>query len=86
VEFTGIRPGEKLQEELFGDNERSQPTAAKRILRAVREVPLDADWVVTTLDRMEQLVLTGDESHLAEQIVALVTSSDGGETAVVYDK
>jgi hypothetical protein len=49
-------------------------------------VPLDPDWVVATLDRMEQLVLTGDESHLAEQIVALVTSSDGGETAVVYDK
>jgi FlaA1/EpsC-like NDP-sugar epimerase len=86
IEFTGIRPGEKIHEELFGVGERSQPTAAKRILRAVREVPLDGDWVIGTLDRLEQLVLTGDESHLAEQIVALVTSPGGGEAAVIYDK
>ena len=45
VEFTGPRPGEKLHEELFGTGERSQPTAAKRILRAVRQTPLDPDWL-----------------------------------------
>ena len=52
----------------------------------MREVPLDGDWVIGTLDRLEQLVLTGDESHLAEQIVALVTSPGGDEAAVIYDK
>ena len=36
VEFTGPRPGEKLHEVLIGAGERSQPTASKRILRAVR--------------------------------------------------
>jgi FlaA1/EpsC-like NDP-sugar epimerase len=86
VEFTGIRPGEKLSEDLFGANERAKPTAAKRILRAVRETPLDSEWVLSTLDRMEQLVLAGDESNLADRVVELVASSSGGETAVVYDK
>jgi FlaA1/EpsC-like NDP-sugar epimerase len=86
IEFTGIRPGEKLSEELFGINERAQPTAAKRILRAVRETPLDSEWVLSTLDRMEQLVLAGDESNLADRVVELVASPGGGETAVVYDK
>jgi FlaA1/EpsC-like NDP-sugar epimerase len=86
VDFIGVRPGEKLSEELFAPNERSQPTAAKRILRAVRDVPLDTEWVVSTFDRMEQLVLTGDEANLAERVVALVTTPAGGETAVVYDK
>ena len=81
-----MRPGEKLGEELFGRGERPQPTAAKRILRAVRDVPLDSEWVLTTVDSLEQLVLAGDESNLAEQVVQLVTSPGGGETAVVYDK
>src|SRR5919201_6200483 len=79
IEFTGIRPGEKLSEELFGVSERAQPTAAKRILRAVREVPLDPDWVVSTLDRMEQLVMAGDEANLADRVVELVTSPGGGD-------
>jgi FlaA1/EpsC-like NDP-sugar epimerase len=86
IEFTGIRPGEKLSEELFGVNERAQQTAAKRILRAVRDTPLDSEWVLSTLDRMEQLVLAGDESNLADRVVELVASPGGGETAVVYDK
>jgi FlaA1/EpsC-like NDP-sugar epimerase len=86
IEFTGIRPGEKLHEELHGDHEQLRPTAAKRILRAVRDVPLDPDWVISTLDRMEQLILAGDEANLSERVVELVTSPGGGETAVIYDK
>jgi FlaA1/EpsC-like NDP-sugar epimerase len=86
IEFTGVRPGEKLQEELFGFGERSQPTASKRILRAVREVPLDPDWVTATLDGMEQLVLAGDESNLSERVVELVTVGGGGEAALVIDE
>jgi hypothetical protein len=35
---------------------------------------------------MEQLVLAGDESNLADRVVELVTSPGGDETAVVYDK
>src|SRR6476660_1045989 len=35
VEFTQPRPGEKLTDELFGRGESVQPTAAKRIRRAV---------------------------------------------------
>jgi FlaA1/EpsC-like NDP-sugar epimerase len=86
IEFTGVRPGEKLQEELFGLGERSQPTASKRILRAVREVPLDPDWVMATLDGMEQLVLAGDEANLSERVVELVTVGGGGEAALVIDE
>jgi FlaA1/EpsC-like NDP-sugar epimerase len=86
IDFIGVRPGEKVHEDLFGDGERPQPTAAKRILRAVRDVPLDSEWVLSTLDRMEQLVLAGDEANLAERVVELVSPAGGGEAAVVYDK
>ena len=85
IEFTGPRPGEKLHEELFGTSERPQPTAAKRILRAVSASRLDPDWLDDTLNGLERLVLAGDESNLAEQVVELITSGGGGAAAVVYD-
>ncbi len=42
IEFVGPRPGEKLHEKLFNDEEEPQATAADRILRAMRREPLDA--------------------------------------------
>jgi FlaA1/EpsC-like NDP-sugar epimerase len=82
VEFTSPRPGEKLHEELFGTGERRLPTAAKRIHRAVRETPIDPEWVEGTLDTLERMVLAGDEADLGEQVVELITSR-GGDTAGV---
>jgi FlaA1/EpsC-like NDP-sugar epimerase len=73
IEFVGARPGEKLHEELFNSDERPQPTASDRIVRAVRAAPLDPEWVNGTLTRLESLVSTGDEADLADQTVQLVT-------------
>jgi FlaA1/EpsC-like NDP-sugar epimerase len=85
VEFTQPRPGEKLSEELFGTSERQQPTAAKRIQRAVRETPLDPDWVEATLNSLEHLVMAGDEANLAERVVELIAAPGGDAAAVGYD-
>ena len=73
IEFTGVRPGEKLHEELLNADERSEPTEATRILRAAREAPVDAEWVEATVDRLEQLVRSGDETGLGERVVELIT-------------
>ena len=72
VEFTKPRPGEKLHEVLFSEHENAQPTAAKRINRAVRTTPLDPDWVDSTLAELEAMVLAGDEANLAERVVDLI--------------
>ncbi len=80
IEFVGPRPGEKLHEELFSEGERAQPTASKRIMRAVRDEPVDPAWVEAALDRLERYVETGDESNLAEAVVELV-NAPGEETA-----
>jgi FlaA1/EpsC-like NDP-sugar epimerase len=82
IEFTGPRPGEKLHEELFGREETARPTAAKRIRRAVREVPIDPDWVESTVASLEQLVLAGDEANLAERVVEMITAPGGDAAAV----
>ncbi len=75
IEFIGVRPGEKIHEELFNVDERPQPTTAERIVRAVRTEQLDPDWVSETVDGLLELVASGDEAGLAEQVVALM----GGE-------
>ncbi|HVS99144.1 MAG TPA: nucleoside-diphosphate sugar epimerase/dehydratase [Solirubrobacterales bacterium] len=82
VEFTQPRPGEKLHEVLFGESEVAQPTAAKRINRAVRSTSLDPEWVDSTLSQLEALILAGDEANLAERVVDLI-ATPGGDAAKV---
>jgi FlaA1/EpsC-like NDP-sugar epimerase len=84
IEIIGPRPGEKLHEELFNVDERSEPTQASRIVRAVRRRPLDPAWVEQTVEQLERLVASGDEAGLAERVVALVTEQREG-TAVEFD-
>jgi FlaA1/EpsC-like NDP-sugar epimerase len=86
VEFTKPRPGEKLQEQLFGIGESEQPTASKRIRRAVRDSPLDPDWVESVLNSLEHLVWAGDEANLAERVVEMITTPGGDAATVVYDE
>jgi FlaA1/EpsC-like NDP-sugar epimerase len=86
IEFTKPRPGEKLHEELFGFAESSQPTAARRIQRAVREAPLDPDWIESTLNSLEHLVMAGDEANLAQRVVEMITAPGGDAAAVAFDE
>jgi FlaA1/EpsC-like NDP-sugar epimerase len=79
IEYVGSRPGEKLHEELFNSDERPQPTAAEKIVRAVRPAPLDPEWVGGTLARLESVLSSGDESDLAEQTVGLVSQRRAAE-------
>jgi FlaA1/EpsC-like NDP-sugar epimerase len=83
IEFVGARPGEKLHEELFNSDERPQPTAAEKIVRAVRAAPRDPEWVTGTLTRLESLISLGDEANLAERTVELI--SERGAAAAPAD-
>jgi FlaA1/EpsC-like NDP-sugar epimerase len=73
IEFVGPRPGEKIHEELFNRDERARRTSAERIVRAVRDTPLDPTWVDRTIQRLEALVAAGDEAGLADRVVEVVT-------------
>jgi FlaA1/EpsC-like NDP-sugar epimerase len=70
IEVVGRRPGEKLEELLFNGYERAEPTAAQKILRAVRPAP-DPGWVEDTFDRIEALVAAGDARALAATVSEL---------------
>ncbi len=86
IEFTGPRSGEKLHEVLYSEGEDPQPTAARRIYRAVRSTPLDSEWIDRTMASLEHLVLAGDEANLAERVVELIAAPGGDAATVVYDE
>ena len=46
---------------------------AERIVRAVRDRPLDPAWVERSVEHLESLVAAGDEAGLAERVVEVVT-------------
>ncbi len=45
IEFTGLRPGEKLFEELLADGEATQPTPHPKLRIARPEGVPDGDWL-----------------------------------------
>ena len=59
ISFVGTRPGEKLHEELWGDNEQVVPSQHPKIMKLARE-PVDADWLEVQLEKLEQLAAEGD--------------------------
>ena len=43
-------------------------------MRAVRPAPLDPEWVEQTVERLTDLVASGDETGLAARVVELTAS------------
>ena len=59
IEYTGLRPGEKLYEELLATKENTLPTPNEKIFRAhVREY--DRDEVVKAIDHLKEIAQTVD--------------------------
>jgi FlaA1/EpsC-like NDP-sugar epimerase len=71
IEFTGVRPGEKLREDLWGVGEVVEPTVHPKISRATR-AQIDAAWLEDELAELERLVDAGDTLELVARIDAMV--------------
>jgi FlaA1/EpsC-like NDP-sugar epimerase len=80
VEFTGLRPGEKLHEELFYDAERVEPTSTAKVLRAISGPP-----PLSIREDVQELVALagGDrEAMLRRAVLSMVGSDPDTVTAV----
>ncbi len=84
IEFTGVRPGEKLREELAYDHEVKFQTAHPRIYRLQeREAPIDHDTLLGVCTLLAQTLNSG-ERRLREEIFRIARHDvDGFLTAVV---
>ena len=67
VRFVGSRPGEKLHEELWSDDESVGETSHPKIMRLSRP-PIDAAWLH---DQLEQLARLADEGDTLEVVAKL---------------
>jgi FlaA1/EpsC-like NDP-sugar epimerase len=70
IKFTGVRPGEKLYEELFFGSEMASPTPHPKILRA-RHEPLPAD-LADAIDVLLTASKEGTDSELRAQLLEMV--------------
>lgn len=70
-EIVGIRPGEKLHEELWSTEEVVEPTQAQKILRLTRP-QIDAAWLEDELAELERLVESGDTLELVAKMSAMM--------------
>ncbi|PKP01271.1 MAG: polysaccharide biosynthesis protein [Bacteroidetes bacterium HGW-Bacteroidetes-6] len=71
IQFTGLRPGEKLFEELLADKENTLPTYHERIMIA-RVGKLDAAEMNAQLDELLALTPGVDEMRIVEKMKAIV--------------
>ena len=59
IEFIGVRPGEKLHEELWGDGEQAVPTSHAKILRCATQ-RVDPAWLEEEIVELERIAAAGD--------------------------
>jgi FlaA1/EpsC-like NDP-sugar epimerase len=81
IEVVGIRPGEKLDEDLFEKWETVAATAHAKVRRATRPT-IDAGWLEGRLDALEQLSLAGDTLKAEEILLQMVRAPRRAGAAV----
>ena len=72
ITYTGLRPGEKLYEELFERDERVEPTSHAKIKRVVGNNLFEIDELTRRLDRLEESLSQADQVSLVSQLKELV--------------
>jgi FlaA1/EpsC-like NDP-sugar epimerase len=71
IEFIGARPGEKLQEDLWGDGESSTTTSHPKILR-VASAPIDPAWLDDELAELERVVDGGETVQVVARLAEMM--------------
>lgn len=72
IAFTGLRPGEKLYEELFEEGECVEPTSHVKIKRAVSQMPFGADELSRHLAELEASLADRDPGAVVRKLQAMV--------------
>jgi FlaA1/EpsC-like NDP-sugar epimerase len=80
IEITGIRPGEKLYEELLTVQEGTSATQHERILIA-RPAEVAPDWLYRHVDELIALARTGRVEQLRSKIAEIVPEYQGAAPA-----
>jgi FlaA1/EpsC-like NDP-sugar epimerase len=79
IVFTGLRPGEKLYEELVGDDETVAPSSVEKVLRVRSLSPSSPAWLGGRIAQLEGVAFDGDVDatryHLGRIVPAFADES-----------
>ena len=79
IQYVGLRPGEKLYEELFYDDESKDRTGNDKVFRA-RHVPADWRKVKQVIARLEQSLVTVEDHEIKRLLAELVPQYKDGDS------
>lgn len=79
IQFTGIRAGEKLKEELFEDGVNFEKTQHAEIFRMMDEEKVDGDSLANVLNQLEVLSLHSQRGELIQTINSFLPSGSVGQ-------
>jgi FlaA1/EpsC-like NDP-sugar epimerase len=71
IDFVGVRPGEKLHEELWNEGETVAVTAHPKIMAATRD-SVDPAWLEEELNELERLADEGETLELVARLGRMV--------------
>jgi FlaA1/EpsC-like NDP-sugar epimerase len=71
IEIVGMRPGEKLHEKLWADDERVAETSQPKILRCSCR-PVDRAWLDDEVTELARRVAAGDSDGVAAKLEAML--------------
>ena len=89
IQFIGLRPGEKLEEELVGECEQAVPSSVDKILLIQSEQCVDPTFLTQIISKFEDgLVLSHSPSviELLQQLVPTFHRPEIGESASLSEE
>ena len=82
IQYVGLRPGEKLYEELFYDSEAKEETRNNKVFRA-NHVPADWNKVKQVVSRLEQALADADDDEIRRILADLVPHDNDEEPVAI---
>jgi FlaA1/EpsC-like NDP-sugar epimerase len=73
IEFIGTRPGEKLHEELWGEDEHAVTTPHPKIMRCAGQ-PVEPMWLDDELAELERLAAAGETLDVVQKLREMVAA------------
>jgi FlaA1/EpsC-like NDP-sugar epimerase len=74
IVFTGLRPGEKLSEELVGSDEHVEPSSVEKVMRVRSTKPPSMDRLGALVAELERFAFEGDVDGTLFQLTTVVPS------------